>query len=57
MPGLDPGIFFAATKKDRRVKPGDDGLKVGLVPHPCRMPEVIQQPVTLQRHERQEVEP
>jgi hypothetical protein len=24
MPGLDPGIFFAATKKDRGVKPGDD---------------------------------
>ena len=24
MPGLVPGIFFAATKKDRRDKPGDD---------------------------------
>jgi hypothetical protein len=23
MPGLDPGILFAVTKKDRRVKPGD----------------------------------
>jgi hypothetical protein len=24
MPGLDPGILFAADEKDRRVKPGDD---------------------------------
>jgi len=24
MPGLVPGILFPGTKKDRRVKPGDD---------------------------------
>jgi hypothetical protein len=24
MPGLDPGIFFSATKEDPRVKPGGD---------------------------------
>ena len=23
MPGLDPGILFAAAEKDRRVKPGE----------------------------------
>ena len=27
MPGLDPGIFLPATKKDRRDKPGDDGQR------------------------------
>ena len=26
MPGLDPGILFQATKKDRRVKPGEDDV-------------------------------
>jgi hypothetical protein len=24
MPGLVPGIFFVATRKDRRDEPGDD---------------------------------
>jgi hypothetical protein len=27
LPGLDPGILFAAAEKDRRVKPGEgEGL-------------------------------
>jgi hypothetical protein len=27
MPGLGPGILFDGQKKDRRVKPGDDGME------------------------------